>query len=172
MSDLIERLRSNGALAVCPFDKRSPDYYTTPNDKPCKFCGGLPEGPDKCTGADLRIMSEAADAIAAKDREIAETRQRTIEECAKVASSATYTAYMHWDPETPLRRNVEHRDAIATAIRSLGKEGSGEQDFAPKITLDELLSGLDRIIAKNQTAYKQAVSDFRAALRDAEEGGE
>ena len=64
--------------------------------------------------------------IAAKDREIAETRQRTIEECAKVASSATYTAYMHWDPETPLRRNVEHRDAIATAIRSLGKEGSGE----------------------------------------------
>ena len=108
----------------------------------------------KTQGSHLRwavtdIHREAADAIAAKDREIAElrlsvqtvgdqlgaeidrllrekaeTRQRTIEECAKVASSATYTAYMHWDPETPLRRNVEHRDAIAAAIRSLGKEGS------------------------------------------------
>ena len=69
---LIERLRSNAELPICPFDKRSPEYYTTPNDKPCKFCGGEPEGPDKCTGADMRIMSEAADAIATKDERIAE----------------------------------------------------------------------------------------------------
>ena len=62
-SNLIERLRSNGALPICPFEKRSPEYWTTPNDKPCKFCGGLPEGPDKCTGADMRIMGEAADRI-------------------------------------------------------------------------------------------------------------
>lgn len=60
MDDIKSRLRDNSALVVCPFDKRSPDYYTTPNDKPCKFCGSEPEGPDKCTGADLRIMSEAA----------------------------------------------------------------------------------------------------------------
>lgn len=65
MSDLIERLRSNAQLPICPFDKRSPEYLTTPNDKPCKFCGGEPEGTDKCTGADMRIMSEAADKISA-----------------------------------------------------------------------------------------------------------
>lgn len=60
---LVERLRSNAALPICPFERRSPEYYTTPNDQPCKFCGGLPEGPDKCTGADMRIMLEAADEI-------------------------------------------------------------------------------------------------------------
>ena len=58
-----DRLRSNSTLTVCPFDKRSPDYYTTPNDKPCSMCGGEPEGPDKCTGADLRVMHEAAGLI-------------------------------------------------------------------------------------------------------------
>lgn len=69
MSDLIERLRSNAALPICPFEKRSPEYYTTPNDKPCKFCGGEPEGPDKCTGADMRVMLEASDRIAALEAE-------------------------------------------------------------------------------------------------------
>lgn len=60
MTTLVERLQSEAQLVVCPYDRRSPDYWTTPNDKPCKFCGGLPEGPDRCTGADLRIMLEAA----------------------------------------------------------------------------------------------------------------
>ena len=63
MSDIVERLRSNQPLPICPFERMSPEYYTTPNDAPCKFCGGLPEGPDKCTGADTRIMGEAADEI-------------------------------------------------------------------------------------------------------------
>jgi len=62
-------------VVVCPFDKRSPDYYSTPNDKPCKFCGSEPEGPDKCTGADLRVMKEAADEIATLRRELAEARE-------------------------------------------------------------------------------------------------
>lgn len=75
MSDLIERLRSNQTLPLCPFERKSPEYFTTPNDQPCKFCGGLPEGPDKCTGADMRIMGEAADALAAKDAEIAQLRE-------------------------------------------------------------------------------------------------
>lgn len=72
MTDIVDRLRSNATLVVCPFDKRSPDYWTTPNDKPCKFCGSEPEGPDKCTGADLRVMKEAADEIANLRRELAE----------------------------------------------------------------------------------------------------
>jgi len=70
MTDILDRLRSNATLVVCPFDKRSPDYYSTPNDKPCKFCGSEPEGPDKCTGADLRIMEEAADEIATLRAEV------------------------------------------------------------------------------------------------------
>lgn len=63
MTDIVERLRSSAPLPLCPFERRSPEYWTTPNDKPCKFCGGLPEGPDKCTGADMRILLEAADLI-------------------------------------------------------------------------------------------------------------
>lgn len=74
MSDIIERLRSNAPLPICPFDKRSPEYWTTPNDKPCKFCGGEPEGPDKCTGADMRILLEAADRISALEAENGDLR--------------------------------------------------------------------------------------------------
>lgn len=63
MSNIVERLRSSQPLVICPYDSKSPEYWTTPNDTPCKFCGGLPDGPDKCTGADTRIMGEAADEI-------------------------------------------------------------------------------------------------------------
>jgi hypothetical protein len=63
MSDIVERLRSSQPLPICPYDLKSPEYWTTPDDTPCKFCGGLPDGPDKCTGADTRIMGEAADEI-------------------------------------------------------------------------------------------------------------
>lgn len=81
---LVARLRSNGALPICPFDKRSPEYWTTPNDKPCKFCGGLPEGPDKCTGADMRIMAEAADRI------------ERLEKALERISSPTQTTDLLW----------------------------------------------------------------------------
>lgn len=69
MSDLVKRLRDNEPLVICPYDRKSPEYWTTPNDAPCKFCGGLPEGPDKCTGADTRIFAEAADRIEALEAE-------------------------------------------------------------------------------------------------------
>lgn len=54
---------SSATSALEAKDARIAEYWTTPNDKPCKFCGGEPEGPDKCTGADTRIMTEAADEI-------------------------------------------------------------------------------------------------------------
>lgn len=77
MSDIVERLRSSEPLPICPYDRKSPEYWTAPNDAPCKFCGGLPEGPDKCTGADTRLFAEAATAIEARDAEIARlTRER------------------------------------------------------------------------------------------------
>jgi hypothetical protein len=63
MADIVERLRTNQPLPICPFDQKSPEYWTTPDNEPCKFCGGLPDGPDKCTGADTRILGEAADLI-------------------------------------------------------------------------------------------------------------
>ncbi|WP_320203740.1 hypothetical protein [Agrobacterium rosae] len=76
MSDIVERLRSNKPLPICPFDRMSPEYYTTPNDKPCKFCGGEPEGPDKCTGADTRIMGEAAEEITRLRAALSEAEHR------------------------------------------------------------------------------------------------
>lgn len=102
------------------------------------------------TGKRLRwiptqTLREAADAIATKDREIAElradcvrkddhllaavqdyneARQRTIEECAKVADAemAKHNTGSGFDSQ-PAHSTAF---AIATAIRSLGKEGSGE----------------------------------------------
>lgn len=65
MADIVERLRSSEPLPACPFDRISPHYLTMPDDKPCPFCGqeNTLEGPDKCRGADTRIMGEAADEI-------------------------------------------------------------------------------------------------------------
>jgi hypothetical protein len=62
---LVERLRSNAALPICPFDRRSPDYYKDFTDKPCPICGGLADGPDLCTGADTTVMREAASRLQA-----------------------------------------------------------------------------------------------------------
>lgn len=66
--DLAERVEAGlraSTLPVCPYDRRSPDYWTTPDDKPCVVCGTLndPDAPNLCRGADLRIMDEAADLI-------------------------------------------------------------------------------------------------------------
>lgn len=65
MADIVERLRSNEPLPVCPFDRLSPHYWTMPDDKPCPICGqeNTLEGPDRCRGADTRVMKEAADEI-------------------------------------------------------------------------------------------------------------
>jgi hypothetical protein len=62
-TDIVERLRSKEPLVICPYDPKSPEYLTTPDDAPCKFCGGLSDGPDLCKGVDLRILGEAADEI-------------------------------------------------------------------------------------------------------------
>lgn len=65
MSDIVERLRSSEPLPACPFDRISPLYLTMPDDKPCPFCGqeNTFDGPDKCRGADTRILGEAANEI-------------------------------------------------------------------------------------------------------------
>ena len=98
MTNLVDRLRDNSTLAICPFDRRSPEYWSTPNDKPCKFCGSEPDGPDKCTGADTRVLMEAADRIEELERQLARFRSdrsyiigfndgwsSAVEEAAKIA---------------------------------------------------------------------------------------
>ena len=73
-----------------------------------------------------KLHDEAADAIAAKDREIAELRQRTIEECAKVADEIVQRQDQYASEgfgSQPVRSTAFN---LAAAIRSLGKEGSGE----------------------------------------------
>jgi len=75
VSELVERLRSQATLPVYPFDRRSPDYWTSgENGAPCTVCGGTEDGPDKCTGADLRVMHEAADRLTALEAENAKLR--------------------------------------------------------------------------------------------------
>ena len=84
-------------------------------------------------GGDLESMQklyDLPDAIAAKDREIADTRQRTIEECAKVADEAEVELFEYPSElagEYYRSGGVDASVGIAAAIRSLGKEGSGEQ---------------------------------------------
>lgn len=63
VSEVVGRLRSTAPLPVCPFDRRSPDYWTAgENNAPCTVCGGTEEV-DKCRRADTRIMEQAADLI-------------------------------------------------------------------------------------------------------------
>jgi hypothetical protein len=62
---LIERLKSNARLPLCPYDRRSPDYWTIDDVSPCKVCGtrNEPGAPDLCRGADTGLFTEAADAL-------------------------------------------------------------------------------------------------------------
>ncbi len=62
---LVDRLRS--PLPICPYDPKSPDYYTAPDDKPCAVCGQINDinAPIVCRGADTRCMDQAADALTA-----------------------------------------------------------------------------------------------------------
>jgi hypothetical protein len=101
MADLVERLRSSEPLPACPFDRISPHYLTMPDDKPCPFCGqeNTLDGPDKCRGADTRIMGEAADEI--------ERLQKALEEIAAVAE------------------NMQGHMARSALSRLVGKSGSG-----------------------------------------------
>lgn len=89
MSDIVQRLRSNEPLPACPFDKLSPHYLTMPADKPCPFCGqeNTTEGPDKCRGADTRILGEAANEIERLRAEKLELANH-IDGCVRVAADA------------------------------------------------------------------------------------
>ena len=85
--ELVTRLRSNSALPICPYDRKSPEYWTMPDDKPCPFCGqeNTLEGPDKCTGADTRLFAQAADLIdslTAREAELREAAQGLLDSLA------------------------------------------------------------------------------------------
>ena len=111
---LIKRLREQGTLAVCPYDRRSPDYWTAPNDKPCPMCGGEPEGPDKCTGADLRIMEEAADALAKADER--ERELEKVREALEPFRNAAAAIDDQWSDEYPMMGTREFSDKPAVVV--------------------------------------------------------
>lgn len=77
---LRERLLGEVGKPICPYDRRHPDYWTTPDDAACKVCGQLPDGPDICKGADTNLFRQAAEALAAQD-----VRIQWLEEKAKEA---------------------------------------------------------------------------------------
>jgi len=99
---LVKRLLSNEPLPICPFDRRSPEYFTTREDEPCKFCGqeNTAEGPDKCRGADTRLLKEAADALTSLSARLAECEQERDEH----KQTATWAA----DQMTNVRKELDY----------------------------------------------------------------
>lgn len=116
MSDIIERLRSTQPLAICPYDRKSPEYWTTPDDAPCKFCGGLPDGPDKCTGADTRIMGQAADEIERLRTLLSEAEQK-LHDAKKIAVNAESYGYGHGLEEAAQLAKKMQDDALTDSAR-------------------------------------------------------
>ncbi len=151
MTDIVERLRSNQPLPICPFDRKSPDYYTTPNDKPCKFCGGEPEGPDRCTGADTRIMGEAADIIDRLRQLLSEA-----EKCEKEARAKLQA--MHRRAQESERVEQMIFDTLGT-WHKLYNEGR----FKPRAK-----RGLFFVVMKDLKAKAEKIRDARSALQSEE----
>lgn len=138
-SDLVKRLRTT--LPVCPYDQRSPDYYTAPDDKPCVVCGGEPDGPDKCRGADTRCMAEAAARIEALAARVEAIRNATLEEAAeKCDENAVLLRNMvpkllkngHPAMAELQKVRAEQTEGIAAAIRALATPAIGEKDGMEK----------------------------------------
>lgn len=121
--DLVERLLTNEPLPVCPYDRRSPDYWTTNDTDPCKICGQLntADGPDLCRGADTRAMKEAAARIQSDAAIIAELI-KALEPFADAADNMDGdepdALFIYDSPESTLI-NYGH----LRAARSLIKEG-------------------------------------------------
>ena len=120
LEGLIERLRSNAPLPLCPFDSRSPLYWTTPDDATCHFCGQLPDGPDRCRGADTRVMDQAADALESALHLLGEA-EKALEEIARI--------------RTELRGDFslssKQSDIARSALDKIRKGMGVDQDHAP-----------------------------------------
>ena len=116
--DIVERLRDKDGLPVCPFDRRSPDYWTTANDKPCHVCGGTEEV-DKCRGADLRVMDDAAAEIERLRGELADEKRN----------------HMHWYEEA-----FKARDASAAFRRQVVEATKLPPELLPLEELESIAS--------------------------------
>lgn len=118
---LVERLLSSEQLPYCPFDRRSPDYWTSgKNNAPCTVCGGTEEV-DKCRGADSRIMREAAARILQLEAALTELWN---------GASALFNAtgdYLNWerDDDTLLEAKNELSPAFEIARSALNGRTEG-----------------------------------------------
>lgn len=126
MDELIARLERNEPLPICPFDRRSPVYWTTPDDKPCPFCGqeNTADGPDKCRGADTRLFGEAAAALRSVDAEIKRLKEA-------IVWALGYTDFRErqngegaywWRKELREKSGMTHADCLAALNPSQGTD--------------------------------------------------
>jgi hypothetical protein len=120
---IVERLRSSEPLPACPFDRISPHYLTMPDDKPCPFCGqeNTLDGPDKCRGADTRIMGEAADEIVRLTARVEELEKEMLVTADYLKkTSDRLTMVLSQESWTPRRSHTEgDRNAFVSAEHTL-----------------------------------------------------
>ena len=126
---LSERLRSKEPGVICPYDRRSPDYWTTPDDAPCPICGGT-EAEDKCRGIDLSIMDEAATTIDNQAAEI-ERLRASLDEAVRVlrafgeAATSTERCYTHALPDNLIEPHGFSMGRLRAARDFITKHGGG-----------------------------------------------
>jgi hypothetical protein len=143
--ELAERLKSSEPLPVCPFDRLSPAYWTTPDDKPCPFCGqeNTAEGPDKCRGADTRIMGQASTALL----DLLSQRDTALKALVKIdaiRNSIIGCQSVNWS---------EHVYPLVAALGEAGFEGQEYEDARKNVgTLIERTNAAE---ARSETLLKE-----------------
>ncbi len=165
IEDLVGRLRSNEPLPLCPYDRRSPLYWTTPDDKPCPFCGteNKPDAPDLCRGADTRLFSEAASAIEERDREIERLKIALSEALRRLAGRQVfideYTKATKADIDALENSNRLNYERALSAERQLSEVREGLRPLADCEIIETDPPLLDSDIGR----YPFTMGEIRAA---------
>jgi hypothetical protein len=171
VGELVKRLLSNEPLPICPFDRRSPEYFTTREDEPCKFCGqeNTAEGSDKCRGADTRLLKEAADALTALSAMLAECererkRWEYLADCAwkqgDVDAWARLCDAQNWpriDTVNEMKQVVDERDAAEARVEALETALKPFADIAQSI--EEHCYDIASVATRDLFAARAALSN-------------
>lgn len=126
VKDLVSRLKE--PLPVCPFDRRSPHYFTKhQNGEPCFVCGTTETGLDMCRMADTSIMDEAAAEIERLKGALEHWRQ----EVGKLHSQVDRLEHI-----------LKQKDRMAETSRTFWVRAA-KKAMAPKGDFSELLNRVD-----------------------------
>lgn len=160
-SDLVVRLRSSEPLPFCPYDSRSPDYWTAPDDKPCKVCGGLNDSnaPDLCRGADTRLFREAADEIETLRSQRDEARQLVTEANNSLYGSQGYFHSLNGSAfdQYHLARGIENLKAATRPLVETRTITSEDMNYASELLADLSNGGEPRLFVAAQWFCKARV---------------